>query len=519
MPVIDKLTSATGLSGLHLLLGAVGVSLILYITAATIYNLYFHPLAKYPGPLIQCASPIPFGIRHTLGIQAFHTQTLHNKYGPIVRISPNHLSFTDVRAWKEIYGHVAGSRQGTEEMSKCKSFARPVDEQAVHIISSGREEHTGLRRALANSFSDASMRGQGPLIGKYIDLLITKLHEQGEEGRVPLNATNWFNCVTFDITGDLIFGMPFGALAGNGKHPWLEFILGSLKSVAPLGALSYVGLHWVVQVIWKVAGAGVFRKSMESVDLMLKERLKMPVGRNDLFEGLVQRQEKLGLSFEELSANAWVLVIAGSETTATSLTGATFLLTQSPEVLKRVTQEVRTAFKSVDEIDINSVNKLPYMLAVLNETLRLYPPVTSNLPRVVPRGGAKVVGEYIPEGTLVEVQPWSMNHSKENWVDPWAFNPARFLDDKETAKEKGNMLDALQAFSIGPRNCVGRNLAYAEMRWILARILFDFDLRGSPTTAKWIERQRSYGLWERMPLDVYFEPVREEVKGHIAVQQ
>lgn len=137
------------------------------------------------------------------------------------------------------------------------------------------------------------MRGQGPLIGKYIDLLITKLHEQGEEGRVPLNATNWFNCVTFDITGDLIFGMPFGALAGNGKHPWLEFILGSLKSVAPLGALSYVGLHWVVQVIWKVAGAGVFRKSMESVDLMLKERLEMPVGRNDLFEGLVQRQEKL----------------------------------------------------------------------------------------------------------------------------------------------------------------------------------------------------------------------------------
>lgn len=147
-----------------------------------------------------------------------------------------------------------------------------------------------------------------------------------------------------------------------------------------------------------------------------------------------------------------------------------------------MTQEVRTAFKSVDEIDINSVNKLTYMLAVLNETLRLYPPVTSNLPRVVPRGGAKVLGEYIPEGvsnacliqttclhrgriltesdlktqTIVEVQSWSMNHSKENWVDPWAFNPARFLDDKETAREKGNILDSLQAFSVGPRNCIGR---------------------------------------------------------------
>ncbi|CCC07834.1 unnamed protein product [Sordaria macrospora k-hell] len=446
MPVIDKLTGATGLSGPHLLLGAVGVSIIIYIVGSAIYNVFFHPLASYPGPLIQRASYIPFGIRHTLGIQAFHTQTLHDKYGPVVRISPNHLSFTDHRAWKDVYGHIAGSRNGTEEMMKSLTFAHPVDEQAHHIISADRELHAKLRRGLANSFSDASMRGQGPLIGKYIDLLIHKLHEQGEEGRVPLNATNWYNCTTFDITGDLIFGMPFGALEGNGKHPWLEFILGSLKSVAPMGALSYIGLHWLVQVIWKMSGAEIFRKSMESVDLMLKERLKMDADRNDLFGGLIQRQEKLGLGFDELSANAWILVLAGSETTATTLSGVTYLLTQNPEVLKRVTQEVRTAFKSVDEIDINSVNKLTYMLAVLNETLRLYPPVTSNLPRVVPRGGAKVLGD----------------------------------------------------------------LAYAEMRWILARILFEFDLRGSPTTANWIERQKSYGLWERIPLDVYFEPAREK---------
>ncbi|KAK3395454.1 cytochrome P450 [Sordaria brevicollis] len=511
MPVIDKLTGATGLSGLHLLLGAAGVSLIIYMTITTIYNLYFHPLAKYPGPLLQRASSIPFSIRVTLGLLPFHTQALHDKYGPVVRIAPNHLSFTDVRAWKDIYGHMTGSRQGADEMGKCKPLVRPIHDLATNIISTGsREEHAGLRRALANGFSDASMRSQGPLIGKYVDLFITKLHEQGQEGKLPLNASNWFNCLTFDITGDLIFGMPFGALAGNGKHPWLQSILDTFSSVAPLQALSYVGLGWVVQVMWKIAGAGSFRKSMKSVDLMLEERLKMPLDRGDLFEGLIQRQEKLGLSFEQLSGNAWALVIAGSETTSTTLSGATFLLLQNPEVLKRVTQEVRTAFKSVDEININSVNKLPYMVAVLNETLRMYPPVTSNLPRVVPRGGAKVLGEYMPEGTIVDIQPWSMNHSRENWVDPWAFNPDRFLDDKETAKEKGNMLDALQAFSLGPRNCIGRNLAYVEMRWILARILFDFDLRGSPTTAKWIDRQKAYVVWERVPLDVYFEPAREK---------
>lgn len=89
---------------------------------------------------------------------------------------------------------------------------------------------------------------------------------------------------------------------------------------------------------------------------------------------------------------------AGADTTATTLSGTTYLLLQHPEVLKRVTQEVRSSFKSVEEIDISSVNKLTYMLAVLNEAMRLYPPVTSLTARIVPRGGAHVLGEYLPEG-------------------------------------------------------------------------------------------------------------------------
>lgn len=89
---------------------------------------------------------------------------------------------------------------------------------------------------------------------------------------------------------------------------------------------------------------------------------------------------------------------ASADTTATTLTGATYLLTQHPEVLKRVTQEVRSSFKSVEEIDISSVNKLTYMLAVLNEAMRLYPPIISMTARIVPQGGAHVLGENLPEG-------------------------------------------------------------------------------------------------------------------------
>lgn len=91
------------------------------------------------------------------------------------------------------------------------------------------------------------------------------------------------------------------------------------------------------------------------------------------------------------------LFIAGSETTATLLCGVTYLLTVNPAALKKLTEEVRSVFKSEDEIDLMSVSKLPYMLACLDEAMRMYPPAPVMLPRIVPKGGTTIVGEYVAE--------------------------------------------------------------------------------------------------------------------------
>lgn len=146
-----------------------------------------------------------------------------------------------------------------------------------------------------------------------------------------------------------------------------------------------------------------------------------------------------------------ILTIAGSETTATLLSGCVFLLLAHPDKFERVKSEIRSAFQDESELTITSVNRLPYMLAVLNEALRLYPPITSTLIRDVPIEGEYVAGNFVPGGVMVEVQPWSINHSGENWDRPWEFRPERFLD-----KGTANVLEALQDFSYGPRNCLGR---------------------------------------------------------------
>lgn len=80
----------------------------------------------------------------------------------------------------------------------------------------------------------------------------------------------------------------------------------------------------------------------------------------------------------------------------------TYLLLSSPAVLRKLTEEIRTTFKSEDDIDMTSVNQLTYMLACLNEALRMYPPVPAGLPRVVPRNGSKILGEYVPEKVSVK---------------------------------------------------------------------------------------------------------------------
>ncbi len=100
---------------------------------------------------------------------------------------------------------------------------------------------------------------------------------------------------------------------------------------------------------------------------------------------------------DNLVSNASLLVTGGSETTATLLAGVTYLLLMNPEKLAELTEEIRSRFHSEEEITVNAVGQLPILLACLEEAFRMYPPVALGLPRVVPRGGITVSGNFIPE--------------------------------------------------------------------------------------------------------------------------
>ncbi|KAI0116322.1 cytochrome p450 monooxygenase [Nemania sp. FL0031] len=467
-------------------------------TGRVIYNIFFHPLRGFPGPLACRATNLWRASKLLSGTLPRDVRQLHEEYGPVVRIAPDELAFIESQAWKDIYGH-----HNTYEMAKDDRFYRPMGRSVPDtIISADREQHGFLRRQVSHGFSDRSMRAQEPIFREYMDLLVQRLAEHSKAGK-PLDMRAWLNFTTFDVIGNLAFGSDFGCLENSRYHPWVEAIGDNLKD----NSLMRVFTQFVPpSLVYRLFKLGVFKGRKKHIGYTkdkIRARIEMTAERPDFIEGLLKKRD--ALSLEEIELNAAVLVLAGSETTATLLSGAVYLLGMYPDVLEKVVREVRTAFKSEDEIDLLSVSGLSYMLACLNETFRLYPPVPIGLPRVMPKGGGTVAGHWVPQDTAVSVWQLAANYSSKNFTRPFEFHPERFLGDPEFAKDD---LSVVQPFSIGPRNCVGKNLAYAEMRLILARVLYKFDLKPAPGVEGWIENQKIYSIWEKPELPFYLSTAK-----------
>jgi len=195
MPLLSKLVPDGFVPPDHLsqdaylwLGGVLVVSPLVYYGLMAVYNIYFHPLSKYPGPKSWVATPFYYSMLQLRGTAPIETAKLHNKYGPIVRISAEELSVTYPGAWKDIYGH---RKAGEAELSKDKRFFAGFKEP--NLINSDREYHGYLRKLLSNGFSDSALRQQEGLVQQYLNTLMSRLHEKGGEGTVAVDLAHWYS--------------------------------------------------------------------------------------------------------------------------------------------------------------------------------------------------------------------------------------------------------------------------------------------------------------------------------------
>lgn len=176
----------------------------------------------------------------------------------------------------------------------------------------------------------------------------------------------WYNLTTFDLIGDLAFGEPFGGLDSSEYHLWVSTIFDSIR------VLGFIKLRDKYPLFFRLLApfipksvAGARERQIHHTNITVRKRLQNQQDRGpaDFMQSMLRhRGEKDGLTDVELEANSRVLIIAGSETTATLLSGVTYWLLRTPKALEKVTEEVRTAMHSEAEITFNKVTtNLPYM--------------------------------------------------------------------------------------------------------------------------------------------------------------
>lgn len=179
------------------------------------------------------------------------------------------------------------------------------------------------------------------------------------------------------------------------------------------------------------------------------------------------------------------IISAGFDTTAVSATVGLFQILQNPDVHSRLLAELKTVLPHpTDTAPLQTVEKLPYLTAVLKETLRFGSVFASRMPRIVPKGGVALPdGRFLPAGSHVGMSAYIIHHNEDIFPSPKSFIPERWLDDENNG-ELGNLQEMnkfLISFSRGPRNCIGINLAWMELYLVIAHLVRRFDFKTTTT--------------------------------------
>lgn len=320
--------------------------------------------------------------------------------------------------------------------------------------------------------------------------------------------------LAFDVMGDLCFAEPFGCLDQASATEWSTSVINVFIAATwtqGIRRISGVGT-WLEYVLTKMF---VPAKAAEWRNIHLNNSREKTIRRMadgnrdhpDFMYQILNNESKKTLSQTEIVLNMALFISAGTDTTATALTGWTYFVCTHPEVYSRLVSEIRGALETEDDVKWSKVKDLKFLEATIYEALRLFPPSPASQQRIVPPGGATIDGYYVPAGKTVAVSPWSSTHSRLNFRDPDLFRPERWLGEEPFQDDR---LGASLPFGTGPRVCIGRHLAYLEMRLIVAHLLWNFDMKLD--RGEFEEKNQVWGLDGTMkPTKVFHSMMKPEL--------
>ncbi|KAI1380471.1 putative cytochrome P450 [Hypoxylon crocopeplum] len=466
-------------------------ALAVYITVLVLYRLFLHPLADFPGPKLAAATVwyefFYDGIKR--GQYTFRIREMHEKYGPIVRISPDELHCNDPAFIDTLYagGHVR--RDKYEYFASQFGIPESVFGTVHHNL------HRLRRSAMNRYFSKASVTKLEPIIHDKIDKLCHQLSTHiGNNDPLQLNMA--FSCFTtdvvttyafakcYDFLADASFERNFHApiVAGTDLGPFIKqfpFIFPLMQSLPDswVTALNpQMGIYLQFQRDVKAQIREIQDQKGAGKEMAKEQNLHATIFHELLESDLPDREKTAARLWQE----GQIIIGAGTETTAWTLSVIIFYVLNDRKVYDTLMAELKRAIPNpTSRPSCNDLERLPYLSACISEGLRLSYGVSTRLQRVSPddpmvyrpsEGVSASESEYvIPKGTPVGMTSVLVHHNPELFPRSDDFDPTRWLNaegERDRSLEK-----YILSFSRGSRQCIGINLAYAELFMVTGLLL------------------------------------------------
>ena len=481
-----KLTTSNPVSSI------IGMPISAWVLLGTIVYLLFrsshHPdLSKIPGPWLYRVT------RYRLALDAWRARSvhaildLHRRHGPVVRIGPNEVSFNSLTALRTIYG--AGS--GFERTSFYRMFDA-YGRANLFTFASGKE-HRERKKLVSHIYANQTVLGTefSQLVQRKVAGFLEFLEREPAVASEIFSSLHYFS---FDAISEFVYGSRHGgtkALSGPNRDLIADILNPARRRLA------WFAVHFPAWTSWVTTRTGLLEKGLGSLGLLpmrkpytysgiRKHALeafysfknapaaeKAEVAETTVIGRLFKVREETNMSDLDIASECSDHLLAGIDTTSDSLMFMIWALSlpEHDAIQNKLREEL--SHISVDARGLpvpRELTQLPYLSAVIRESLRLYTP----LPAFEPRSAlvdTVIDGYHIPAGTIVGMSPFCLHRDATVYPSPLSFQPERWLTPSGALIPESDPRNRyFWAFSSGARMCIGMHLANAEMLTLMAAL-------------------------------------------------
>ncbi|KAK4147374.1 Pisatin demethylase [Dichotomopilus funicola] len=455
------------------------------------------PLKRYPGPFLAGWTNLWRVWQVISGEYAPRMKKLHEKYGPIVRIGPNLLDLDIPELYRVIYG-TDGKWIKSDFYKNSSSI---IDGKITYHMFSEVDPtlHAQIKRPVVRHYSVPAVLVMEPLMDKVIHEFMDTLQKRYVEPKKTVEFGDWLSYYAWDFMGMTTFSTKFGYmekgcdfdgtlaiadksidyLALCGQMPWTDYILDK-NPIYPIGPPNI---------------GNVTRIAVENLTARLKgEDKNFDESKPDFLQYFIESKSTHPDLVNDGSVIGYLLLnlIAGADTTAITMRALFYHILKSPRIYTKLQTEVRSVFVPFEAASHAKARALPYLEAVVKETLRYHPAVSMIMERIVPEGGLTLPdGSVVPAGQMVGMNPYIVGRNTDVFgKDAEEFNPDRWLrgdaESEEAHKERMQRWgQSLLAFGGGYRICLGRNLSMMEVYKVVPTLMATFDIELEDPNEDW----------------------------------